>query len=483
MADDSNPDSETTDHRSWWTGPGGGKEVLTVALPLVVSSLSWTVMTFVDRIFLQWDSGEAMSAAFSGGTVWFAACCLPLGICTYANTFVSQYHGAGRSAAIGPAVWQGVWVAVLATPVLLALAPAAPLLFEFAQHGAEVTRQEIVYFRILCWGSPPLLAATALASFYSGRGRTSVVMVVDTAAVALNLVLDYLLIFGFSGAAFGLGGVSVPALGIAGAAWATVIALWFKAAVYAVLVLQPEHRRDYGTLSGLRFDRPLLGRLLYFGGPSGLQMLLDVTGFTVFILLVGRLGAIEIEATTMAFSISSLAFMPVWGVGLAVSILVGQHLGEDRDADAARSGWTGLAIGCGYMAVISLLYVATPDLFLGGFLPAIGERTAHEAAVYALAVKLLLFVAAYNLGDAMAMVSAGVLKGAGDTQYILAISIGMASTLGGLSWLAIEQWRLGIIGCWALITVWLWGLAAMLFGRFLIGRWRSMRVIEPIGDA
>ncbi|MEM1304383.1 MAG: MATE family efflux transporter, partial [Planctomycetota bacterium] len=325
--------------------------------------------------------------------------------------------------------------------------------------------------------------ATALASFYSGRGRTSVVMVVDTAAVALNLVLDYLLIFGFSGAALGLGGVSVPALGIAGAAWATVIALWFKAAVYAVLVLQPEHRRDYGTLSGLRFDRPLLGRLLYFGGPSGLQMLLDVTGFTVFILLVGRLGAIEIEATTMAFSISSLAFMPVWGVGLAVSILVGQHLGEDRDADAARSGWTGLAIGCGYMAVISLLYVATPDLFLGGFLPAIGERTAHEAAVYTLAVKLLLFVAAYNLGDAMAMVSAGVLKGAGDTQYILAISIGMASTLGGLSWLAIEQWRLGIIGCWALITVWLWGLAAMLFGRFLIGRWRSMRVIEPIGDA
>ena len=469
MADDQQTDAEQP---SWWTRPGGYREVLTVALPLVVSSLSWTVMTFVDRVLLQWDSGEAMSASFAGGVVWFAACCLPLGICSYANTFVSQYHGAGRQREIGPAVWQGVWVAVASAPFLVALAPLAPWVFALAEHGSEVARQEIVYFQILCWGSPAMLAAAALASFYSGRGRTAVVMVVDTLSVVLNLVLDWILIFGWEEA-------GIPALGIVGAAWATVIALWFKAAVYAALVLRPKYHQEFGTLDGVRLDRRLFSRLVYFGGPSGLQMLLDVLGFTVFVLLIGRLGPIETEATTMAFSVSSLAFMPVWGVGLAVSILVGQHLGENRDAAAARSTWTGLSLGCGYMAAISLLYVATPDLLLSSFFPDPAERTPHAQSVYALAVTLLRFVAAYNLGDAMVMIFANALKGAGDTQFILVLSLLMAIALGGVSWLAVEHWRLGVMGCWTVITIWLWAMAVAFLLRFRGGRWRSMRVIEP----
>ena len=145
-------------------------------------------------------------------------------------------------------------------------------------------RYEVEYFQILCVGAPAMLIAQAAASFYSGRGETWVVMWVDAAAAILNLVLDYLWIFGYAG---------FPEWGVAGAAWATVVSLWIKAVVYVLLPLQREHREQYGTLSGLRLDWQLLRRMLYYGGPSGFQMLLDVLGFTVFILLVGRLGAVR----------------------------------------------------------------------------------------------------------------------------------------------------------------------------------------------
>ena len=80
---------------TWWSRPSGGREVLRVAAPLVVSSLSWTIMSFFDRMFLNWVSGAAMDASFTSSVAWFAILALPLGICSYANTFVAQYDGAG----------------------------------------------------------------------------------------------------------------------------------------------------------------------------------------------------------------------------------------------------------------------------------------------------------------------------------------------------------------------------------------------------
>ena len=300
----------------WWSQPAGGREVLVVALPLVVSSLSWTVMTFFDRMLLKHHSGEAMSAAFTASTVWFAVLCLPLGMTMYTTTFVSQYFGAHRYERIGPSVWQGVWLALLVSPLLLMAIPLAPALFELAGHEAIVTKHEITYFQVLCWGAPALITAQALSSFYGGRGQTRVMMVVDTSVAVLNLGLDYLWIFGHAG---------FPAWGIAGAGWATVVALWVKALIYLLLFLQRHHRQKYASLTGMAFDRELFGRLLYFGGPSGWQLVLDVTGFTIFVVMVGRLGAVEQEATGMAFSISTLAFMPIWGFAQAAAILVGQH--------------------------------------------------------------------------------------------------------------------------------------------------------------
>ncbi len=460
--------AESPQNGNWWTRAAGGREVLVVALPLVISSLSWTVMTFFDRMLLKHHSGEAMSAAFTSSTVWFAVTCLPLGMTMYATTFVSQYFGAGRYDRIGPSMWQGVWLALLTSPLLLATIPLAPWLFSQAGHEPGVTRLEVEYFQILVWGAPAMVVAQALASFYGGRGATTMLMVVDGGTAVLNLGLDYAWIFGHFG---------FPAAGIAGAGWATVASLWIKAAIYLALVLQRHHREKFATLSGMVFDRELFGRLIYYGGPSGFQLVLDVTGFTVFVVMIGRLGVVEQEASGMAFSISTLAFMPIWGFAQAAAILVGQHLGENREHLAARSTWTTLQLGLLYMTVISLLYIFAPGVFLGGFFGS--ELSATDSdLVYPLAVRLLWFVAGYNLLDATAMVFVSAIKGAGDTLFVLAVSGVMSLLLALASWLAVAVFQLNIYGCWAIISAWVGTMGVIFFFRFIGGAWRNMRVIE-----
>jgi MATE family multidrug resistance protein len=267
-------------------------------------------------------------------------------------------------------------------------------------------------------------------------------------------------------------------MGVAGAAMATVVSLWLKAAAYLLLILQRQHRQRYGTLSELRFDWPLVRRVLYFGGPSGLQMLLDVTGFTVFILLVGRLGVIEAEATSMAFSINTLSFMPIWGFHLAVGVLVGERLGENRDDLAARATYTTLQFALAYMAVISVLYSFTPQIFLHGFFPQPESLSPQMSSVRELAATLLCFVAAYNMLDATMMVFAGAIKGAGDTPFVMRTSLVLATAMAVMSWFGVEVWNFGVYGCWLLFTAWVWSAAIVYLLRFRQGKWRAMRVIE-----
>ncbi len=465
----SDPAVATLDKTSWWGRPMGGHDVLRIALPLVVSSVSWTVMTFVDRMFLKWTSGEDMSAAFFAATVWFASLCLPLGICLYVSTFVAQYHGDGQPKQIGPVVWQGVWIALLAGPILLFAAPVVAQVFNVADHGPEIQQKETLYFYILSVGTPAMLLAQSFSSFFSGRGQTLVVMWIDTIFVVLNLLLDYLWIFGHAG---------FPAMGIAGAGWATVVALWLKSLTYLLLVLQKKHRRQFDTFLGMWWDLQLLRRLVYFGAPSGVQLLLDVMGFSTFVLLVHRIGSLEAEATTMAFSINTLAFMPIWGVALATGILVGQRLGEGQDDLAARATWTALWIALGYMVLISLLYLVIPEFFLFGFFVAGADETGQQIAIKSMATNLLMFVAAYNLFDAAAMIFVCAIKGAGDTRFVLKLSLVMAAMLVLVTWLGIEYWELSIYGCWGLFTTWIWVLGLVFLLRFLQGNWRKMRVIE-----
>jgi len=439
-----------------------------LAMPLVVSMGSWTLMNVIDRIFLLWYSEEAMAAALPAGMMHFALICFPLGMASYVNTFVAQYHGAGHPRRIGPAVWQGARLGLFCVPLFLLLIPLSPYIFRIAGHGAALAAQETLYFQPCTFGAGAEIIAAALAAFFTGLGVNRVVMVVDSLAALLNAVLDYILIFGH----FGL-----PSLGIEGAAWATVTALWFRVFAYAALMMLPRFRQPHRLWSGRRFNGPLMRRLLRYGGPNGLQLLIDVAGFTLFVLLIGNLGEEAMAATTLAFNVNTLAFVPMLGLGIAVSTVVGQQLGRDRPEMAARATWTSFWMAAVYMGVMALIYVLLPNVLLMAH--AMKASAAEFETLRATTIVLLRFVAVYCLFDGMNVVFSSALKGAGDTRFIMITSLVMTPLPLLAAWAGVRFCNLGLLWCWVVITLWISAMGFLYLGRFLQGRWWHMRVIEP----
>ena len=393
--------------RHWWRRPSGGRAVVALALPLVLSTASWTLMHFVDRVFLSWYSTETIAAAMPAGMLHFTLLCLPLGIAAYVNTFVAQYWGAERPARIGIVLWQGVTIGLFAVPYFLLMIPLAPFVFRWAGHGATIAELETTYFQTLAFGAGATVISAALAAFFTGLGHSRVVMIVDSGAALLNIVLDYLFIFG----------VIVPEMGIFGAGLATVISQWVKVVVYASIISRREFRVPFQIVAGMRFDWPLLRRLFHYGGPSGVQLFVETMAFTAFLFLMGRLGTTELAASTMAFSVNTIAFVPMLGLGIAVTTLVGQQLGRNQPVLAARATWTAFLLGGIYVGVMAILYIAWPNLFLAAF--AAGNSADDFDRLGLICVVLLRFVAIYCFWDMMHIVFVSAIKGAGDTRFVL----------------------------------------------------------------
>lgn len=453
----------------FWSGPGGGREVLGIAYPLILSQISFTVQTFVDRVFLTWYSAEAVAGAITGLFATLALIGLFSTVGEYVTTFVAQYFGARRYERIGVTLWQGIYFALSAGLLVAVLAPLAGPFFGLAGHPAEVREAEVTYAVVLMRGGvAPILMAT-LASFFSGRGSTRVVLLVNLLATAVNVVLDYLWIFGHGG---------FPRWGVAGAAWATVVSQATGAAVYLLLILRRAHRATYGTLSGWRFEPELFLRLLRFGLPAGLQVSLEILAFALFMMIVGHVGTESLAATSISFGLNTIVFFPTYGLGIGVSSLVGRYLGAEQPDLAQRSAWSGFSMSLVYMSLCGALYVLAPRALLLPF-GAGGDPVAF-ARMAEVSVVLLRYVALYSIFDMMNVVFAAGLKGAGDTTYPLVLTVVLSwGAMLGPAFVACVVLGAGLHAAWAAASAYVVVLGLLMLRRFRAGRWKSLRVIEP----
>src|SRR3954468_9025598 len=296
-------ETRAAERQTWWSRPCGGREVLAIALPLVVSTMFCSVQWFVDRMFLMWHSVDAMTAATPAGMAFWSMICFPAGIASFVNTFVAQYHGAGKPERIGLAVAQGVWLGWICTPLFLLAIPLAPY-FLVSGANPEVADLEVEYFRYLTFGGGALVLTNALSSFYTGRGMTRVVMLVQVGGTLVNVVLDYLLIFGHSG-------IGIPQMGIKGAAIATAAASWFDVLVFTLLLRFSREREKFGLTNANRLDAALFWRLIHFGAPGALPLPVEVISFTPLTQFVTEISKAAGAATGLAFNINSIAFIPI----------------------------------------------------------------------------------------------------------------------------------------------------------------------------
>lgn len=455
----------------WWTRPCGGREVLALALPMIISYGMWAVMHLIDRLYLVAYSSEALAAALAPGMMQWALICLPLGIAGYANTFVAQYYGAGHSERIGRITWQGIWLSLATLPVILLAEPIGRAIFTFSGHTSATIALETDYFVGLSYGAPGIVLNAALSAFFTGRGKMKLVMAANVFSSLVNIVLDYVLIFGKWGA---------PELGIYGAGLATSVANWSSCVVLAAVMVKPHEARLTHLWQGMRLDWPLLMRLVRYGGPSGLPMLIEAMAFSTFVLFVSRFDHTAAAATNLAFNINAVAFVPMIGIGIAVQTLVGQNLAAGKPQLAERATWTALTLGLVYQLVFASLYLGAPGVFLAihSRLPAAEEAQQFEE-VRVLTLFLLRFVAAYCLFDAMQIIFIGALKGAGDTLFIMFTAIVISFTSLGIGYLGEQYLGWQVIGWWSVLTVWIFSLGMTYLARFVQGRWKAMRVIEP----
>ena len=171
-------------------------EVLRIALPLVVSTGTFSIVLFMDRTMLLWHDGASMSASMAGGNLFWVCLCLPMGIVSMTGAIISQYVGAGQEQQVGRFLWQAVWLSLIVTPFYLILGSFAEPLFSLSGQASELIPLQSSYFRILMLGSTGMLIESALSGFFSGTERTRVIMWVSLFSGLVNLILDSALIFG-----------------------------------------------------------------------------------------------------------------------------------------------------------------------------------------------------------------------------------------------------------------------------------------------
>lgn len=451
-----------------WKAENGYRQALVLGLPLVVSMVSSSVMTFTDRIFLGSYSLDALAASLPASIVAFLFLSFFFGVVEYVGVFVSQYTGATRHERVGAALWQGLWFCVPAGLFLASLWFAAGPLFDLAGHPPAVRELEVAYFRILTLGGGPFLVGICLSCFFSGRGMTKPVMVVNMAATALNIPLDYCLINGIG---------PFPELGIVGAGIATVVGFTLPAVCFAVMTFTRANEALFRVRSAWRVDRALFGRFMRYGLPGGVQFFIDMFAVTFFVFMVGRIGPVELAATNVAISIYTLAFLPMIGMHVATSIMVGQAMGRGEPDQAAYATKSVLHIALTYMLSMGAIFVLFPEPLIELF-RARGDAADEFAPVLASGIVLLRYVAGFTLVDAVAITYMGGLKGAGDTRFIM-LTMAAASVCCMVVPLTVLR-ELGIMGIhapWLCLVAYAATLGAAFMTRFRKGPWRSVRLI------
>ena len=444
------------------------RALLRIAVPLIITSTSFMVQNFCARMFLAWYSPEALQAAVPAGILFFTLVCGFMSTAAFANSLVAQYYGSGDLNSCSRSVAQAILLALFSFPLILLLIPAGLWMLSVSGHSPAVLAEEKTYFSILMLGGVQMPLSSAVSSFFSGRGLTRVVMLCAIAGAALNLLLNWLLIFGVG---------PFPEMGMAGAAIASVISGFVSPVIMLALYFSPKNNRLYGTRRLFYFDAPLFRRLLRFGIPSGIHMTLDIGAFSLFVLLVGRLGETAFMAANIALSVNMIAFMPSIGIGQAAGIMVGQHMGR-RDFDgASRAGWRAVHIGWIYTVCAALTFVLMPEVYIRLF--ARGDIPFEE--ISGLARTLLLFAACWGLMDATNLILSGALRGSGDTHFVMWYETSMAwffFAAGEL--LIVLVLKLGVVAAWAWALVYICLLALGMMARFRSRRWQNIELIERV---
>ena len=438
--------------------------MLALALPLMANSAVQIVLNLTDMWFMGRISTKALAAV--GAVQWLIMVAVLVlgGAGTAVQTLVAQHFGARRYSRAGEAAWTALWGMACAAPLFVLVGAARHLILAPFGFDAEIERLAAAFWFPRIGGAFVGAALWAMLGFFNGIGRPRLTLWVTLVTTFTNAILNQVFIFGLG-------------WGIAGSAWATncaqLIGLLFALAIF----LQPYYRRVYHThLTWHPHARRLFAQLR-LGVPMGLSPAADLLGFAIFQMMQTWLGTADGAATQMVVILTSLAYMPGFGIASAGTTLVGQSIGAGAREWALRVGNRTILLAALYMGGIGILIALTGRWLLPFFT---GAHDADALAAVALGQRLLWLAAAFQFFDGLNMGSSMCLRGAGDVKVpavlVLTLSIFLFVPLAhaltfapGQGWVKfLPQFGYGAIGGWVAVL-----LYVMVLGSTLFLRWRS----------
>jgi MATE family multidrug resistance protein len=450
------------------------RPMLHIALPLVLAEVGWMSMGLVDTVMVGHlpDAAVPLSAAALAQVLYNTFAFGVGGILLGLDTTISQAHGAGDYKAAHRWLFQGILLAGAISLFLIALSLLSPLGFAHLHADPAVIAGAIPTLRALSWGTFPLLLYFALRRHLQAFNHVRIIAATLVSANLVNLLFDWLLIFGHRWELHLAGAtrlVQWNAMGVVGSGIATSLARVYQALFLIAALAIVDRTKSYGLLAGglwrsLTPDWQRLKRLLQLGVPSGATILVEILIFAVVTSIISLLGPVPLAGHEIALNCISFTFMIPLGISAAASVRVGQAIGRGAPVEAKAAGWAAIALGAGFMTLSCGVFLTMPRLLSSAF--------THDAAVIAAAVPLMLVAAIFQFCDGLQVTAIGALRGAGDTKSGLITHLCSYWLLGlPLGLFLCFTRKLGARGLWL-------GLSASLVvsGIVLLLLWRRKKI-------
>ena len=435
-------------------------ELARIALPMVVSQGTFAVMIFTDRYFMSQIDSVHMAAALGGGVAAFFSFCFFTGLLSYANALTAQYLGAGELGKCSKVVTQGIVITVMCSPALVLITYLVSGIFENVGHDSAQVELEKTYYTILMLGVIVTLTKTCLSSYFAGIGRTRVVMICDVCGLVFNVPLCYVMVFGKLG---------LPELGIVGAGISTIIASFFACLLFFLFYFEREHRVKFFVMNSFHIDWGVLRRFWRLGFPSGLELFLNVAAFNLFLLMFQGYGVVEGASAAIVFNWDLLSFVPMIGLNIGGITLIGRFVGSIDMARTDEVMSAAFFLGIFYSAILAILYISFRFPLVEVFSPPEGDFS----EIRSLSAFMMIGLSSYVMADAIIIISGGVLRGAGDTRWLMYTSVGLHWAMLIAQYYVILVWQFGPQVSWLTFCAMIFAIAIVYVWRLQSGVWRD----------
>jgi MATE family multidrug resistance protein len=430
------------------------------------------VLNLTDMWFMGRISTRALAAV--GAVQWLVIVVVLVlgGAGTAVQTLVAQYFGAHRYRRAGQAVWIALWAMAAAAPLFVLVGAARHLVLAPFGFDPQVEQLASAFWFPRVGGACVGAAVWAMLGFFNGIGRPRVTLLISLVTTGANALLNQLFIFRLG-------------WGIAGSAWATNVAQVAGLLLAVAIFLRPAYRRRYASHLTWRPHGGVLLQQLRLGLPMGLSPAADLLGFAIFQMMQTRLGTAGGAATQMVVMLTSLAYMPGFGIASAGTTLVGQSIGAGARGWALRVGNRVILLAALYMGGIGVLIALGGSWVLPFFT---GSHDAEAAAAVALGMRLLWLAAGYQFFDGLNLGSSMCLRGAGDVRVpallVLPVSLLLFAPLAhaftfapGQGWVHfLPQFGWGAVGGWVAVLIYVMVLGSTLFLRWRSCAWQKIRL-------